>query len=641
MPRAERPFREETSRVSPYILSTDTALQNTSTYTPINSENGDIRLLELAPGKFDDQIVMHLIPSNLSDESHPYEALSYVWGTAIASRNAMLSGRPTTITSNLESALRHLRGTLVKRTLWVDAVSMNQRDTQERNHQVRIMGKIYSSAQGVIIWLGTVSLTDLHLRAVLGAMQFQFATANSFMATLFDYTCSVITLMHEQVGERVDAEKLVLDAIRRLISRPWFSRLWVVQELALAKRAIIRIGDFNFPWEPFESFIQWLPDHKADVTSHPQLVNAARTVAKMARSRAFPNQLLRTIHLTASDARDKVFGILGISTFSGPAIEPDYTRSTQQVISQAMCIMVEERRLIMYYYMPLQPRTKAERARLGHLVDLPSWIPDLRIEGASYHERPRPVYQGESDHRPPTILPPLGSWFSHCEEWFHCKVGSVPICPARISKDRTKLVAPGIAIGTIAHTFPVQACRGETDSSSHLPQSIYHLYVCVKDSGIDAVRFVDAVLKPRSEVGQTYQDRYRRRAAACLFNSDEFEADQSEEVAQAMQDLISEIIDNTSNRICFVTADQNIGITHHPDPDNGVRVGDLVVGLFGINFPFILRPTTKSKYIMVNVTGLHDHTWGHAFWKQTSDRKSGNASWKDYKKHGMKEYVIV
>lgn len=659
MPHPTRSPRNS-SRASPYTPPLDNGLHSISPYAPIDSENGGIRLLELAPGRFDDAIVMNLIPSNLSDDSRTYEALSYVWGTDIAPRSARLNGIQTSITLNLDCALRHIRGTIVKRILWIDAISMNQKDTQERSHQVQIMGKIYSSAQGVIVWLGPVATNDLHLRAVLGAMQFQFASGNSFTATLFDYMCSVITLIHEQSGETIDAENLVLDAVHYIISRPWFSRLWVVQELALAQRATIRIGAFNLPWEPFESFMKWLPDHKADFQSRPKLVYAAQKVAKMACSRPFSDQFLRTFHLSATDPRDKIFGILGISTFNGTAIEPDYTRSMQQIVNEAACLIIKEKRLVMYYCMPLQPRTEAERSRLNRSPDLPSWVPDPRIEGASWQERRTAhtigssvSYHGEADHRPITMLRPLIGMAIRCEEWFHIMLRLVPICPAHVSEDGRRLVAPGVLLGIIAETFPNHAGQEDNESPLALPQNVYRIYDRLAEMRLDVVNIVRVLMQPRTSVGYHRSERHRRRAATRLLDPFDAGVDEPEEVVQAMQEIVRQVKDNISNRISFLTTDNVLGITHHPDLDNGIRPGDVIVGLFGINFPFILRPVDDSSYSMINVTGLATHSWGHSFFNNSEEYSNRDmfsppehfhkvgATWKDYAEHGMEEYVIV
>jgi hypothetical protein len=156
-----------------------------------------------------------------------YEALSYVWGTEIASQQAMLDGIPIVITANLDCALRHLCFTIVKRTMWIDAISINQKNTQERNHQVEIMGKIYSSAQRVIVWLRSTDRNDLYVRVVLEAMQFHLSEENPSIVKLFDYMCSVVDIINGQAGKASDSKKCVLDALHHIIDRPWFGRIWV------------------------------------------------------------------------------------------------------------------------------------------------------------------------------------------------------------------------------------------------------------------------------------------------------------------------------------------------------------------------------------------------------------------------------
>jgi len=248
MPRTKRASRS-TTRSTLYEPHEQNSLTRTTPYAPIDSENGDIRLLELAPGSFEDEIQMRLIPANLNNDSDPqYEALSYVWGTEMTSRKAM-----------------------------------NQKDTQERNHQVQIMGKIYSTASNVIVWLGPVDQSDIHLRVVLGAMQFHFSNQNPSTVTLFDYACSVVTLLNERTEVAEDAKECVLDAIFCIVDRPWFTRIWVVQELALLGAARICIGNHLFPWRPFEYFVRWLPRHKVDPKQRPDFVEAFTRVAKASR----------------------------------------------------------------------------------------------------------------------------------------------------------------------------------------------------------------------------------------------------------------------------------------------------------------------------------------------------------------------
>ncbi|KAK4108984.1 HET-domain-containing protein, partial [Canariomyces notabilis] len=86
-----------------------------------------------------------------------YEAISYVWGDETFPQPILVNGRFLAIRRNLHNALYHLRHPREsgrRRTLWVDALCINQSDMHERNHQISLMRNIFSNARQVIAWLG-------------------------------------------------------------------------------------------------------------------------------------------------------------------------------------------------------------------------------------------------------------------------------------------------------------------------------------------------------------------------------------------------------------------------------------------------------------------------------------------------------
>lgn len=84
----------------------------------------------------------------------PYKALSYVWGSPVGDVPICCGVQELLITENCVAALRKIRHRMKSRMLWVDAICINQQSLDERNHQVALMGDIYSKASEVIIWLG-------------------------------------------------------------------------------------------------------------------------------------------------------------------------------------------------------------------------------------------------------------------------------------------------------------------------------------------------------------------------------------------------------------------------------------------------------------------------------------------------------
>jgi hypothetical protein len=126
-------------------------------YSPLVGAS-DIRLVILEPGRDDDPVSCRLINASLG-ENPVYEALSYTWGDAsISGPTILLDGKPFRVGANLGEALLSLRYKDTKnekeRTLWIDAICINQRSIPERNEQVQRMKSIYSNAIQVLIWLG-------------------------------------------------------------------------------------------------------------------------------------------------------------------------------------------------------------------------------------------------------------------------------------------------------------------------------------------------------------------------------------------------------------------------------------------------------------------------------------------------------
>lgn len=158
-----------------------------------------------------------------------YETLSYAWG-AISFNGSHLTemifidSMPLQVTAQLNRALRRIRQLrrLVGLIRWVDAVCINQRDLQERNHQVAKMDEIYWKSRNTVVWLG------------------EFDTESD--ASMFAQLCRRIRSKNESMESR----RLLphhAEVLSRLMARTWFSRRWVIQEYALSLRKVFLVGD--------------------------------------------------------------------------------------------------------------------------------------------------------------------------------------------------------------------------------------------------------------------------------------------------------------------------------------------------------------------------------------------------------------
>jgi hypothetical protein len=241
-------------------------------YAPLAPDE-DIRVLILEPGRpadpktgrNADPIRCRLVPSALpstqggahSRQVIPYEALSYYWGleeptvpitivtyNSSAPRMSMANivQKKFWIRPNLHAALIQLRSSdpANEVALWVDAICINQQDKVEKTAQVSRMHEIYSAASNVCIWLG------------VGEIDPETGTIDpDETEETFDFIRQMLSLRRlDQLVQSEDHIDLWL-AFVRLMRNRWFSRRWVVQELALAKEATVHCGEEVIQWRDF------------------------------------------------------------------------------------------------------------------------------------------------------------------------------------------------------------------------------------------------------------------------------------------------------------------------------------------------------------------------------------------------------
>jgi hypothetical protein len=146
-------------------------------HIPLNDETPSIRLVQVLPRYSTDcmvqcKIIQRKLPSRIIDgaiadassgdlcleseqaEDLPYTCLSYTWGNPGNRIPIKVDGKSFYVSRNLHDFLVMARRTLADTWLWIDALCIDQSNTLERNHQVQQMGRIYSLAETVLIWLG-------------------------------------------------------------------------------------------------------------------------------------------------------------------------------------------------------------------------------------------------------------------------------------------------------------------------------------------------------------------------------------------------------------------------------------------------------------------------------------------------------
>jgi hypothetical protein len=345
--------------------------QNVFQYQPLPSQNS-IRLLTLIPGKGDATLAFTLSSAELipgAQRKAYYEALSYTWGDPTQVRGLVFR---LAIPDNCVSceALSHLRPPDRTRTLWIDAVCINQDDLEERAAQVAIMQLIYTQADRVIIWLGADD--DLTLTAIGAIVR---------LCELFGKRVppSQLILPRQQVPETHRLTGLEAVALARFFQRPWFKRVWVVQEAVCATRATVVCGACSIAWDRLAAVCQ--SEELRDVACvsaamirAPPGILAIRRIQKLRQEKS-PVALLSLLAsirvLDATDPRDKLFAIQHLARGGDARTVVNYNPPVAYVYSQ--CAINSLKSSLLDVLSAVNPSGIRMASKLR---TLPSWVPD-------------------------------------------------------------------------------------------------------------------------------------------------------------------------------------------------------------------------------------------------------------------------
>ncbi|ENH70932.1 Heterokaryon incompatibility protein 6, OR allele [Fusarium oxysporum f. sp. cubense race 1] len=206
-------------------------------YHPLTSDKKhfDIRVCILLPKSHGTLVTCKLKTLNLLEDKVDYEALSYAWGSSEDKATITVNETTLQVTRNLTDALTYLRHDSKLRSLWIDAICINQSDVDERNSQVRAMGRIYSSASCVISWLG---LKDDPIDYVE-----QMKTARLFIELVRSYSTDELFALLLDSPSKEDLEKVFEDGLyslqlvigERKYRPPYWRRAWIIQEVSSAR----------------------------------------------------------------------------------------------------------------------------------------------------------------------------------------------------------------------------------------------------------------------------------------------------------------------------------------------------------------------------------------------------------------------
>ena len=342
-------------------------------YGPLR-DGANIRILVLKPGIGEDPIRCNLEEAKLADKPQ-FECLSYVWGDPTDTKLIICDKKAIRITVNLHGALKHLREPQKKRRLWVDAVCIHQENLLERNAQVAIMNRIYAAAERTLVYLGEETTE------VKGALQAFQNARNLFPEEIpdpNDVGAAHFSHYGLELNQIFDAANWV--AIVALMSRPWFTRRWVIQEVTVSNTAIAMCGSSSLPWKIIEETIYFILVTQVAI-SLPFWTRQAELGAKNLLSilllrendYTFADLLSQLRGFECTDPRDHFFALYSLAQDAESLpqeLRPDYEVDFLKLQTSYVQWSLQQRRSLDFLSFCTHIVMKSSQP-------LPSWIPDF------------------------------------------------------------------------------------------------------------------------------------------------------------------------------------------------------------------------------------------------------------------------
>lgn len=366
----------------------------------------------------------------------PYTALSYTWKDPLSvskeDANGWRPSMPNTIeinneslpiTLNLGNALRYLFQRNERR-LWIDAICINQDDDLERSDQIGLMGRIYTQAKKVVVWLGPHADNSEMAMELLAYLATPRSPGVGIPAWLLPL-CKPSFFTHWK-------------ALYHLLHRNWFKRAWVIQEVVLAREIELACGDALISERQLDEIQHVLTWYWFAVFREPTIRSTSMTSRDLERllsplrmrfyiQRGRPIGCLASLWLTkdtiASDPRDLLFAKYGLI---GPkALQlcpPDYTISFEQACTEFAWTYIQKEQdlsIICCAGIPLNERRST----------FPTWLPDWGPSKPSY--------------------PLRCSWGNGTAEWPRWKASGDTLPSVQLLSNRRILEAEGVFVDAV------------------------------------------------------------------------------------------------------------------------------------------------------------------------------------------------
>ncbi|KAK9415980.1 putative Heterokaryon incompatibility domain-containing protein [Seiridium unicorne] len=310
-------------------------MANTARYQhrPLRYDDS-IRVLQILPSAVADAPVrVYLSSYRLSDPKLQFEALSYTWGDPSDKTPISVGGLSSSllVPQSSVNAVKALRYQDTRRTMWIDSICINQDDVRERSTQVQMMARIFSRASCTIIYLGEHTPSS----------RLVFEELSEAMAV-------PTRLEHGHPTKKINRplpSSAVIKGLNELIHRPWFRRVWVLQEVYMSQSMSVLCGHDLGGWDILLQLFFGYSQKLITETYLPMVCYLSHHKYRHGKRNTWGNLwecLMKSRELLASDARDKVFSMKALLGVNQDELDLliDYNKSIEWVFTEVAGILM-------------------------------------------------------------------------------------------------------------------------------------------------------------------------------------------------------------------------------------------------------------------------------------------------------------
>ncbi|KAI0438079.1 HET-domain-containing protein [Xylaria telfairii] len=547
-------------------------MESTYQYLPLstNNQNFMIRVLELSPGDFDNPVIrVKLRSTSLQSVKSQFEAVSYAWGDSTPCKTINFEGSNAHlhVAANCYRALRHLRNPVKSRILWIDAICINQNDIPERNcHtdqasnlQLLLMGHIYGSASNTVVFLGYNTEGSRFL--------FQHLAEADRLIPLAEEPGQPLAL--REPSERITRE------IEILFQRPWFSRVWVIQEVNMAERVIFMCGSSI---ATIEALMSCLQGHERNL----RLINKFPAPLQLYHSnfrdmwQQFRPTPARKLYLLAVEAglcessnpRDRILALLPLIDTPSPGIVrlADYSREVESIFHEFALLFLPDGGLSLLWMI-----------RHPHKRRMPSWVPDwTQNRGKTYQTLQIPDFFDVFDPEDPED-PKYDRDYENHEDYRDFDIEPVDDAPNSPSQ---RLYVKGLRSGRIQDRGPIILINQE-----NIQAKITAVRALIADlesmrHGSDVPGWPDSIAQAfRNITTEDLHDLLKAGLAPMLAN----------------QEISYDVTLACHESRIFITSEGDLGLSSQE-----IQHGDLVCLIKGAIEPCILRERSPDLWSIIS-----------------------------------------